>query len=261
MKQKAIFGFIVAAMLAVVLARPAAGAQVDARERLARTSCLSGDYVKGVALLSELFVDTRNPTFVYNQGRCFEQNHRYEDAISRFQEYLRVGRTLGEEEKSDAKKHIADCQELLAQANQANRPQPAPPPIPESPGPVAAQPTVVVAQPAPSHMPGRGLRIAGIVVGAGGVAAVVAGILFGVKANSLASDMEKLNGYSPDKESSRKTYETLGWIGYGVGAACIATGGVLYFLGARAGATETPRAAFAPIIAPDQAGVAIRGAF
>ena len=46
-------------------------------------ACLSGDYTKGVAILSELFVDTKDPTYLFNQGRCFEQNRRYDDAIAR----------------------------------------------------------------------------------------------------------------------------------------------------------------------------------
>jgi hypothetical protein len=32
-------------------------------------ACLSGDYTKGVAILSELFVDTKDPTYLFNQGR------------------------------------------------------------------------------------------------------------------------------------------------------------------------------------------------
>jgi hypothetical protein len=31
---------------------------IETKERTARMACLSGDYVKGVAILSELFVDT-----------------------------------------------------------------------------------------------------------------------------------------------------------------------------------------------------------
>ena len=86
----------------------------DNRERTARLACLSGDYAKGVAILSELFVDTTDPTYIYNQGRCFEQNLRYEEAIGRFQEYLRAGRKLSKDDQADAQKHIADCKGLLA---------------------------------------------------------------------------------------------------------------------------------------------------
>src|SRR5664279_1860648 len=98
----------------LLLAAPAAQARdVDAKERAAKTACLAGDYVKGVALLSQLYVSTNDPAFIFNQGRCFEQNHRYDDAISRFREYLRVGKQISRSGKADAQTHIADCQDLL----------------------------------------------------------------------------------------------------------------------------------------------------
>ena len=52
--------------------------------------------------------------FIFNEGRCFEQNRRYDDAIARFQEYLRVGKSLSPEARDEAKKHISDCKDLLA---------------------------------------------------------------------------------------------------------------------------------------------------
>ena len=70
-------------------------------------ACLSGDYTKGVAILSELFVDTKDPTYLFNQGRCFEQNRRYEDAVARFEEYLRIAEgKLDAADRAAAEKHI-----------------------------------------------------------------------------------------------------------------------------------------------------------
>jgi tetratricopeptide (TPR) repeat protein len=106
----------------LLLAAPAAQAKdADAKERAAKTACLAGDYAKGVAILSELYVSTNDPVFIYNQGRCFEQNHRYEDAISRFREYLRVGKQISRTDKADAQKHIADCKELLGKQGRSPR--------------------------------------------------------------------------------------------------------------------------------------------
>jgi hypothetical protein len=65
---------------------PATAASRQAQERAARKACLSGDFAKGVDILSELFVETKNTTWIFNQGRCFQQNRRYEDAIARFHE-------------------------------------------------------------------------------------------------------------------------------------------------------------------------------
>jgi hypothetical protein len=43
--------------------QPASAANPQAKERVARTACLSGDYAKGVAILAELYVETNNRSF------------------------------------------------------------------------------------------------------------------------------------------------------------------------------------------------------
>jgi len=91
----------------------------DGQERAARTACLAGDYAKGITILSELFVASNDPNFIYNQGRCYEQNRRYEDAIARFQEYLRVAQRLTKANRADAQKHITSCQNLIAKQGEA----------------------------------------------------------------------------------------------------------------------------------------------
>jgi hypothetical protein len=110
----------------------------EANERTARKACLSGDYKKGVEILSDLFINTQNPLHIYNQARCFEQNGHCEEAIHRFREYLRKGRNLGSEDKADVETHIADCQALLGQ-NSASPPEPKLEPVSPLP-PVAPEP-------------------------------------------------------------------------------------------------------------------------
>ena len=95
---------------ALTVSRDGQAESNGAKEREARTACLAGDYAKGVTLLSELFVATKNANWIFNSGRCFEQNSRYQEAISRFKEYLRVGKHLTDEERADVQRHIADCQ-------------------------------------------------------------------------------------------------------------------------------------------------------
>src|SRR5664279_288568 len=152
----------IAVCLVALSVKPAlaAGKQAQGREpqeRAARKACLNGDYTKGVAILSELFVDTKDPTYLFNQGRCFEQNHRYEDALSRFEEYLRAAQgTLDAADQAAAEKHIADCKDRLPpdQLNkaQASAPQPfvPPPPTPAAPPEPTSTPepsTSIAAQP------------------------------------------------------------------------------------------------------------------
>lgn len=108
---------------------------------------------------------------------------------------------------------------------------------------------------------GSGLRSAGIITASFGGAAVVTGVILNLKVNGMASDMQKTNGYTESKDSDRKTYETLGWVGYGMGAAWVATGAVLYYLGARSGTPGTASVAFVPAFAPGQAGAIVKGSF
>jgi hypothetical protein len=242
-----------------------------AQERAARKACLSGDYQTGVSILSDLFVDTKDPTYIFNQGRCFEQNRRYEDAIGRFQEYLRAGKRLESSAKAEAEKHIADCQELLAKQTVQTAPPPAPPPpapiVQELPAATATatSPVPGVSAQAPATTsPGNGasLRLAGIVTASVGVAAMATAIILNLKVNSMSSDMESVpGGYSSSKESDRQSLVTWGWIGYGVGSGCIATGAILYILGARNASGQSGNLALLPTFAPDQAGAVLKGAF
>jgi tetratricopeptide (TPR) repeat protein len=264
---------LLAAALAFLLAAPAVAGE-DTRSREARMACLSGDYARGVTILSELFVSTRIPTYIYNQGRCFEQNARYREAISRFQEYLRVAKDAPADARADAEKHIADCRNLLAQdspsPSSAGAPPaprervvapPAPPPPPPASAPaatVAATSDSKSAQAAAEQKPGAGLRTAGVVVAVVGGAAVVAGVALNLKVNSMASDYETYNGYTKQKESQRKNYETWGWVSYGAGAACLATGALLYYLGLRPSADGAPSVAALPT--GDGATLVVRGA-
>lgn len=265
-----IFAFV---LISVLLGAQIARAEtVDAKERRARTACLGGDYAKGVQLLSELFVSTLDAAFIYDQGRCFQQNRRYEDAIARFQEYLRAERKLTKSAKAEAQKHIDECKELLASerihSSQSTTAAATAPIVPTPVAPAATAPVAVVTPPPASPLQptppatsngGSGLRVAGIATASAGGAALLAGIIFNIKANSLATDVEKTNGYTLSKVDDRKTYETLGWIGYGAGAAFVATGALLYVLGSRA--ASEPSVAVVPICAPEYAGAAMKGRF
>jgi hypothetical protein len=260
----------------------------ESKDKLAKTACLSGDYAKGVALLAELYVSTNDIAYLFNQGRCFEQNGKYEEAIVRFREFQRKNADAGNPPDAAAEKHIADCQDLLDKAKPATPVPPTPAAVPgASPMPAVPLTTAPVVEPAaPVSTPeaakqpegtvaastggdqGAGLRIAGIVTFAVGVAGVATALGLNLKANSLASD---LNGsastmnssstlYTRSKESSRSTYETLSWVGYGVGGACLAAGAILYYLG-HSRAAGHASVALLPAAGPGQVGAVVQGAF
>jgi tetratricopeptide (TPR) repeat protein len=260
--------FFVAVHLGVqllVLGTALASNQADkqAQENAARRACLDGNYTEGVAILTRLFVEFKDVTYIFNQGRCLEQNRRYEDAIARFQEYIRAGRrTLDASAKAEAEERIADCKEMLAQEHRAppplaSRPLVASPPRASSnPEPAApSRPAAIVAATTPPS-DGAGLRISGIVLAAVGVAAAGASVGLNLKANSMVSDMYKTqDGYKT--ESDRKNFETMAWIGY----ACVATGAVLYGVGLRAKSRSAGNIALVPIMGEGQAGTVLAGTF
>ena len=232
----------------------------SAKVREARTACLAGDYTQGVRLLSELFVASKDPGFIYNQARCFEQNSRNQEAISRFKEYLRVAKRLTAEEKADVEKHIADCQAGLAAlapspaVAQSVTPQPAPsagsqpPPITR---PIQEPPSTSTTPPAAVES-GSTLRTTGIVVGSIGVATVATAVILNLKANQLADSGDG---------SGQKSYRNGALTCYGVGGAAVAAGLVMYLLGHKADAAPSTGVALLPVWTSDGAALAIRGDF
>jgi hypothetical protein len=255
----------------LLAASPALAEGTQARERAARKACLAGDAAKGVEILADLFVDTRNPTYIFNQGRCFEQNRQYKDAAARFEEYLRTPSSkLTDDDRAVARKHIAECKEKI-EAERAESPYQPPPPMvapvpvtvpvppPNSASTVEAKPTIASGR--GEHR--RALLTAGIVTGAVGLGGIMTGVIFNMKANSTINDMEhQLGAYSDGSVNDQRKYKTLAWVGYGVGAACVAAGGVLIGLGVtRSSPTSSTQVAVAPSILPGQVGAVLTGGF
>jgi hypothetical protein len=249
-----------------------------AMDREAKKACLNGLPAKGVEILTDLYLETNDLTYIFNQGRCFEQNRRYEDAVGRFREYLLKGEHLSEDEKSLAQKHIAACQSFLGDRESSqthpagDNARPPPPPALSQPA-VFAKAQDVQAEPAPmveladrppsvaaTAQAGAGLRAAGIVTAAVGVAGLVAGLTLNLKVNSMASELSEVDRYNAGTESTRKDYATLGWIGYGVGATCVVAGVVLYYLGWRNGRGASTTT-LVPTASPSMAGVAVARMF
>jgi tetratricopeptide (TPR) repeat protein len=252
----------------VVLAGPAFAEKPlskAAKEKAAKKACAMGDFQKGADLLTDLFVDTNDPTYVYNQGRCYQQNNRWEQAISRFHEYLRKAKDLSDSDRAETERQIADCEESLAKAGQVT-PQPAVTPTPVVAVPQVGTPAPGV-QPAPPEVSstkttptpsdssqGKGLRMAGIVFAAVGVAAVGTGVGLALKSQSLPT-----NVYSQSRENERSSLKTWGWVSYGVGAGALATGAILYIVGRPSG--QTSSVSFLPAVSPNGASVLLNGRF
>jgi tetratricopeptide (TPR) repeat protein len=241
-----------------------------AKEKAAKKACITGDVKTGIDILGDLYVDSGDATYLFNQGRCYEQNRRLEDAIDRFREYLRKIPDALAKDKADANAHIADCEALLAkqsgrtaaQAPQA-APQAPPQPVLAPIAPAQVQPPVAIvpAQPLAPESDGRGLRIAGSVTTAAGLCAVGTGVVLAIKERSLTNEIN--TKYSQSKESTRVSYETWGYVSYGVGAAAIVGGAVIYYLGWRAGQAESAnvRIGLLPTLTPDGMTFVMHGSF
>jgi hypothetical protein len=97
------------AMLLTV-APVAMGETQESKERAAKKACLLGEVDKGAEILADLYVDTNDATYIYNQGRCFEQNGKNAQAVLRFKEYLRKAKNLKPEEREATLKKIEALQ-------------------------------------------------------------------------------------------------------------------------------------------------------
>lgn len=219
---------------------PARAQPVDPREIQSRSDCLAGRFQAGVDLLAQLFAETGNANYIYNQGRCYEQNGKPDEAVLRFREFLRKAKDLSAEEEAEVNGHITECQAMKSELDSRLAPPPPPKPQPAPIELVAPVKPEVVAVPNPGvdvettlsrpSADGRGLRIAGVVTGSVGAAAVVAGAIFGIMARSIADEVtadDVQHRYDRSKDDRGKLFANLQWVGYGVGAAGLAAGGVL----------------------------------
>jgi hypothetical protein len=245
--------------LAVVLSSGPARA-ADPRAEEARRECLAGRYQRGIDLLAALYSDTRDANYIYNQGRCFQQNNRPDEAISRFREYLRAANDLSPDEQADVRRQIVECQQL-----QVERERPRPPAVVT---PATPPPALMVREsgrlPAGEPSSGRGLRIAGGVVMGAGLGALGFGVAMGVRAHGLRKEME--DRFAVTGDYSRNTYDSghrawvMSWIGGVAGAALAGSGALLYYLGVR-DRTAPSRVAAAPVLAPGALGAGLHVSF
>lgn len=252
-------GVVLAGLLAALAARPARAQDRDQRELEAKKACLGGHPDKGIELLADLYTDTNDPTYLYNQGRCFEQNGRAGEAITRFREYLRKATTLPPDERGQLQKHI---DELEAEAKTGAGG--AAPGAPAANGPNGPNGSILAPAPAPVPAVGVGaapsgptperarqLRIAGLITGGLGALVVVTGVVMGLEARSLSKEVTNdanAGMFSQSKFDSGERAQTFELVGYGIGAAALVGGGLLYYFGARKGdhdeATPTVGVAF-----------------
>jgi len=245
-----------AVIVTALLASRAAGAEErDPRESEAKRACLGGKPDRGIELLAALFAETNDPTYIYNQGRCFEQNGKANEALTRFREYLRKSPNLGPEDRAQVQAHIT---EMERQATPARAVVGAPPVVAAPPA------TATTSSENDAEGTSRDLRVAAIVAASVGVVLVASGIYFGARTGSLSDEVTadaRKGLFSQSKYDEGQRDQLLQWVGYGVGAAAVVSGGVLYLLGAKRASTEAHTVSAMPTLGPGGAGASLRVTF
>jgi tetratricopeptide (TPR) repeat protein len=259
-------GLLAAALAgAFLLAITSANAQqADSRESQSRSECLAGRFQAGVDLLAQMFVETGDANYIYNQGRCYEQNGKFSEAILRFREFLRKAKNLSADDKAEVNGHINDCQAELDR-----RPGPTPDTGSGAKPVTTTEPEVKTAvSPLPADAAdgrGSGLRAAGIVAASVGVAALAAGIVLSIETRNIANQVTTdyaNNTYDRNKDDLGKLLGELQWVGYGVGALGLVGGGLLYYFGYQAGhASASSSVSFMPMLLPGGSGAVLQGRF
>jgi tetratricopeptide (TPR) repeat protein len=256
----------------------ASAAKPQAQERAAKKACLSGDYAKGVSILAELYVNTNDSNFLFNQGRCYEQNIKFSEASERFKEFLRKAPNLSDSEKADVNKHIADCEAAAAKAQPHSTTMepslaaaPIQPLVASSGGTATVPPAGGLAPSASTETSLGQVALARAPwqhtakwVGAGAAAAFLAiGVVEHVRYYGKNSDYNSArcggSAYCKGLADSADTAKT--WTVVGYGAAAVATGAAIVFWLTDSPRPQTQQAGLGFACVPALAGVACQGRF
>jgi hypothetical protein len=259
----------VIAALATVAGSAPARAQEDPRPREAKAACAAGDVQRGIALLADLYAETNDMAWVFNQGRCYQQNGQLESAINRFREYLRRPARTTPEMRDEAEAFIVELEAQLrdrpadraragggsgtpttdaAGASPATDTQALDAgPLPLSPETAAAA-TTLTGDPtqarasAPPAGGGRGLLVGSAVLGGTGVVALAVAIVSSTRIRALEKEVSGWSAQAAgthsvsdwkDRQITGDLHEKIQWVGYGVAALTLAGSATFLFLASR----------------------------
>ena len=243
----------------------------------------SGDYDTAITFYSKAFQLVPHPVLIFNMAQAHRLAGRTAEALRLYARYLeedphgsqaQTARDFLAEDaaqKAEAARKIEEARkaeearklEAVRKADEAKRAREASRAADakraaQSPAPVAdAPPTPSPStQPESPDAPGRGLRIAGITTGAVGVVGLGVGVVFGIRASSLSSDVSKR--YDPDKVRLGERANTLQAVGLIGGGALVAAGALLYWRGHVSGQRDE-HLALVPMMSDQVAGLALSG--
>jgi hypothetical protein len=189
------------ALMIVALAGPARADDPDARETTAMKACLAGDVAGGVALLEQLYRASGDSTAIYNQARCFQWNGRYDEAVTRFRQYLREAPALSDADRAEVNQHLAEVE-------RARRPAPVPK---DAPAP-------------------RALVTAAAVSAAAGVVLAGVGTALLIQAQSQADRVARAMVYDAAADDGARRTRLAGAVMVAAGGAALLAGAVLWLV-------------------------------
>lgn len=205
---------------ALLVSAGSARAEDESPQAKAKRACAAGRVEEGVEILAGLYADTGDVNYVYNQGRCYQQNGRADQALNRFREYLRRATAASPEERREVQGFI---DELERQRERTASPAPERTATEEG------------------ARAGR-LRTTGVVLAVVGAAALGTGVALSLKVRSSEREVERYvretEPYADPqvvagKMRSGGRLETFQWVAYGTGVAALAGGVSCYLLGQR----------------------------
>ena len=258
-------------MLVVVgaSARPAPAQDADgneARRRKASHHVRRGDAFKEAAdypaaarEYEDAYALVPHPVLFFNLAQVYRLGGERERAIEFYERYLAAdpdGRASRQARRFAAQLRRERAHQRAAAARRGSRT-----------GRSGATPAAgSIARSPPPPRSGRGLRIAGVVAASAGLVAIGVGVKFGLDARAISSDIDAhTQGEWPEELLARQAEgeraERNMLILTGAGAAAVAAGGLLYYLGRSARQAAEPGVAVSPVTTGDRVGLVVSGRF
>lgn len=221
----------------------------------------AGDYDSAITLYQMAYHLVPHPVLLFNIAQAHRLAGRLAEALAAYKRY--VAADPSGSEAQTARDFVVELEARLARPADAGD---APPPgahdgsarnpaggaAPDPSRDSAAAPTTE-----PSH--GRALRIAGVVTGSAGLAALLVGAGYGLHARSLERELSATGAvYDSRKEDDGERANQIAITGFVAGGALVAAGTALYFWGHQR-ASERP--VVAPVVSAHGAGLAITGSW
>ncbi len=208
-----------AAVLAISLVARVAHAEGDA-EKLYQEGQAAFDakkYDEAIAAWDKSYTLSKLPALVFNLAQAHRLGGHCTKAVEAYKRFLSLDPRSSE--RPDAEQFLRELE-------------------PTCPAPVNTYVKTVPDVKLRFEDRGKGQRRAGLIVGGAGLAVFAAGLYFGSRASSLASEVDSACAmgceWTPelaDKESSGKSAQTIQYVLYVVGVAGVAGGAALWFKG------------------------------